>query len=194
MSRRYAEGTSVDTTLLRRKKHAQIARVRRTAARRKRYENIQREIVANKYLSVDECSWAAGHFEGEGTISLSSQGKIGQPRCVISLASTDIEVIQFFQERWPGYFGKTKSKPQHKQAYVWRTNTQSNVLKFIKDIEFHLRTTRVRTKAALMVEELEDRLQHTERDPERTKRSMIRAAKMRVLNQRGVPEHLRKKP
>src|SRR5690242_14193138 len=49
-----------------------------------------------------ELAWAAGMFEGEGTVTISAAGRHGYTRPVVTLANTDRQVVDFFQARWPG--------------------------------------------------------------------------------------------
>jgi hypothetical protein len=48
-----------------------------------------------------ELAWAAGLFEGEGSVRINKPTRRCCGALLASVVNTDIEVVQFFQERWP---------------------------------------------------------------------------------------------
>lgn len=106
-----------------------------------------------------DLAWAAGVFEGEGTVMLSSSGhhdavtgeRMPYSRLVVVLASTDLEMVQFFQQRWPARVIRTyvpRTSRNARLAYEWRP-AMVNALQFLWDIEPFVRSRRVREKIAL---------------------------------------------
>src|SRR3990172_12809075 len=85
----------------------------------------------------DDRIWAAGHFEGEGTVTISGASRRGYTRPLVVLASTDFQVIEFFNERWPGtirtYQPKSKTG-RAKLARVWSLNSFEAVRAFLLDM------------------------------------------------------------
>ena len=132
--------------------------------------------------------WAAGHFEGEGTITIASGGRKGLPKPRVSLASTDKSVIEFFHARWPGYL-RTYIPPSKnnlaRRAYYWQLTANDKVEGFVLDIRPHLQTERVRVKADLILEDIAERVQ-LRRSEEAVQGRWARMAKMRALNRRGL--------
>jgi hypothetical protein len=71
-------------------------------------------------MSSFELAWAAGLFEGEGTVRINVPTRRNCGALLVSVVNTDREVIDFFQRRWPGYM-KTAHRPslRHRPAWVW---------------------------------------------------------------------------
>jgi len=132
--------------------------------------------------------WAAGHFEGEGTITIVSGGSNSLPIPRVSLVSTDKSVIDFFHDRWPGYLRSCIPKSVNglaREAFIWQLKANDAVEGFILDIQPYLQTERVRTKADLILEDIRERVQ-LRRTDEVVQRRWERMARMRALNRRGI--------
>lgn len=124
-------------------------RQRRADARAARIETWKRNI------GPAELAWAAGHFEGEGTISISAERRNGYARPLASLASTDREVIELFSAWWPtSIAGKKPRIPtaNARPVYRWEINSASKVRAFIDQIGQYLRTERCRAKFEIVSE------------------------------------------
>lgn len=124
-------------------------RVARALARAERIEEWKREI------SPADLAWAAGHFEGEGTISISSESRNGYARPLASLASTDRAVIDLFCGWWPTSIAGKNPRvptPNARAVYRWEINSAIKVRAFIDQIAPHLRTERCRLKFAVVSE------------------------------------------
>ena len=118
-------------------------RVARADARMKRIEEWKRDI------SAADLAWAAGHFEGEGTISISAERRNGYARPLASLVSTDRQVIDLFSEWWPTSMAGKKPRiptPNARPVYRWEINSAVKVRAFIDQMYPHLRTKRCRAK------------------------------------------------
>lgn len=130
-------------------KYQVVSRVERAKARHARVEAWKRNI------SPADLAWAAGHFEGEGTISLSAERRSGYVRPLASLASTDLQVICLFSEWWPtSIAGKKPRYPtaNSRAVYRWEINSAMKVRAFIDQLQPYLRTERCRAKFALVSE------------------------------------------
>jgi hypothetical protein len=66
-------------------------------------------------------AWAAGFFEGEGSISISSRKSVGEHGMMfVEIAQVDPAPIDWLNERWPG--GKYLCRPKTENArpfYRW---------------------------------------------------------------------------
>lgn len=124
-------------------------RIKRAEARMARIEEWKREV------SPADLAWAAGHFEGEGTISLSAERRDGYCRPLASLASTDRQVIAYFDSWWPTSIAGKKSRiptPNARPVWRWEINSAVKVRAFIDQIRPHLRTIRCQEKFDLVSE------------------------------------------
>lgn len=136
------------------KRYQAKERNRRAVARATRIEAWKREIAPA------DLAWAAGHFEGEGTISISAERRNGYARPLASLASTDRQVIELFSEWWPtSIAGKKPRFPtaNSRAVYRWEINSAAKVRAFIDQLMPYLRTVRCRAKFEL-VSEFTDRV------------------------------------
>ena len=89
---------------------------------------------------MDECeiAYAAGLFDGEGSISLVRQriARFHSPQ--VSVASTDREVLEWLQKRWGGSIvTKQPRKAAHSVSYDWRL-TDRRALSFLQLIRPYL--------------------------------------------------------
>lgn len=168
------------------KRYQAKERARRAAARTARIEAWKRDI------DPTALAWAAGHFEGEGTISISAERRSGYARPLASLVSTDRQVIELFSAWWPTSIAGKKPRtpsPNARPVYRWEINSAAKVRAFIDQLQPYLRTERCRAKFELVSEFTDKVLAPHEgkikpRHPEYI-------ALIRRLNQRGrtVLEH-----
>lgn len=71
-------------------------------------------------MTPTELAWAAGLFEGEGTIRINKPSMRNWGTLCASVVNTDSDVTDFFQARWPGYLKPCGvSKPNHRPAWMW---------------------------------------------------------------------------
>jgi hypothetical protein len=121
-----------------RAKHNEASRAAREAA-----------LASRPSWPVEDLAWAAGMFEGEGTVTISMSR--GYSRSAVMLTNTDFEIVDFFQARWPGRVHLRKANPRHKPAKVW-VLMANQVIGFLEDVGPYLRTTAERRKFALVLE------------------------------------------
>jgi LAGLIDADG-like domain len=158
------------------------------AARRVAHEaERERRLSERQRFPAEELAWVAGLFEGEGTVSISRAGRHGYSRNLVSLTSTDKEIIDFLHSRWPGKIGtrQPKNSPRARQAFVWSLYGWA-MMPFLLDIEPHVRTSRVREKIALGLESQRAR-QTGSRDPAYPAKMEQYRVRMSELNRRGRP-------
>lgn len=67
-----------------------------------------------------ELAWAAGLFEGEGTVRINKPSLRSWGAVCVSVVNTDRQILDWFQARWPGYMkAATGLQPNHREAWVW---------------------------------------------------------------------------
>lgn len=99
----------------------------------------------------EDLAWAAGCFEGEGTVTIVRGGRLGYSRGVVSLTNTDREIVDFYRARWGGTVAARKRQKAHyRQAWVW-TIGGARMLPFLLDVVSHLRTSAERRKFELAI-------------------------------------------
>jgi hypothetical protein len=132
-----------------------------------------------------ELAWAAGLFEGEGTVTMVNGGREGYVRSLATVTSTDPDVLESFMRMWPGQFRSVgQPTPRAREAWKW-TVEGDTLIAFLLDLRPHIRTPRVAAKFDLLIEVQRIRRPGS-RDP--NYKSMLQAyrERMRVLNLRGV--------
>lgn len=142
--------------------------------------------AASTDVPAADWAWAAGMFEGEGTVTITRSGRRGYTRPLVVLTSTDRSVIDFFNERWPGCVKTYQPRGNARVAHVWTLNVRPAIRDFLLHLLPHLRTERVRTKALLVIEDVDARAQGA-RSPEYLTRCHERRERVAELNRRGAP-------
>lgn len=137
----------------------------------------------------DDLVWAAGLFEGEGTIAIAIRRQDETYRMLCSVGNTDRSVIEFFQDRWVGWLQPGYGKgPRRRPSWSW-TVVGPRAENFLRMIESHIRTARVRSKLDLALafrrRQSNDPAIYWAPDYRPALREIYE--RMRVLNRRGVP-------
>ena len=165
-------------------RHRRLWQERRRERLRARRERILARVRPNRRERI----WAAGLFEGEGTITIRSTGAAGHTMPEVSMVSTDAQVVEVFQTLWPGHTERYTPKSRTgraRQAIRWKRNATEAVEGFLLDLYPYFKTARVRTKADLLMEDIRDRVE-LRLTPGRKQRLRARMARMRRLNRRGT--------
>ena len=70
-------------------------------------------------------AWAAGIFEGEGSINIIPN----RPSCAsLQVSMTDLDILERLQDIFGGYiYTKQKQKPHHKQGWTWQMSRKADV-------------------------------------------------------------------
>lgn len=85
----------------------------------------------------DIIPWAAGLFEGEGTIAIKKYG------IRIAIAMTDLDVLQSFKDNFGGsLIEEKKRQSHHKQCWKWYLTTNESTYNFLKKIMPYLHERR----------------------------------------------------
>jgi hypothetical protein len=131
-------------------------------------------------------SWAAGLFEGEGTISIVNGGYLGYTRSTVQVTNTDAEIIDIFQRYWPGHIVRFRPRGTNARPVIkWELNSRPKICAFLRVIAPEIRTSRNRARIALMLEAEAFRLQGTHKSGYKKACQQFRE-RMRILNRRGV--------
>lgn len=150
---------------------------------------LQKVEAWRRYISPADLAWAAGHFEGEGTITLmgTMDSHDGRVRPLACLCSTDRQIIAMFSAWWPSSAsGKTPRKPTKNAnlVYRWEINSAAKIRIFIDQILPHIKTDRCRRKFEL-VSSIADKMLASHRG-KRKPRYPEELAEIRRLNRRGT--------
>lgn len=166
---------------LKQRKYTEADRQARLKARRERLAKRKRP---HRRLRI----WAAGLFEGEGTITIRSEGHADRTRPEVSMVSTDAQIVAVFQDNWPGRIERYVPPSKNglaREAFIWKRNATEQVEAFLLDLRPYLETERMRSKAALLLEDIRDRVQ-LRLTSDRKARLLRRMARMRAMNRRGI--------
>ena len=73
----------------------------------------------------NELAWAAGIFEGEGSINIIPN----RPSCAsLQVAMTDLDILVRLQDIFGGYiYEKKKQKTHHKKSWTWQLTRKADV-------------------------------------------------------------------
>jgi hypothetical protein len=83
-------------------------------------------------LSDIEAAYAAGIVDGEGSIYFSRNRTSRWPSPIVSVASTDRELLEWFRSRLSGSIVQKRTyQPQHASSYDWKL-TDRRALEFMK--------------------------------------------------------------
>lgn len=157
---------------------------RRDAAKADAVAATTEAVEAKRVRDPIACAMAGGLFEGEGTATISMHGRPGYSRCVVSLTSTDHEIVTWLNDRWPGSI--TDYPPRraaHRPHWTWRLNGDA-VLPFLMDIDPYLVTARKREVVRLVVACQQARWEGRRRDGYLDKIGEFHQ-RVKILNRRG---------
>lgn len=94
-------------------------------------------------------SWAAGIFEGEGTITIAVRNQDRTFRLVCIMSNTDRQMISIFHTWFDGWVQPAYGeRPGRKPAWSWTVSGPAAV-KFLEQVSPYFRTLRVRRKCDL---------------------------------------------
>jgi hypothetical protein len=141
-------------------------------------------------VTPEELAWAAGMFEGEGSVRINAPSPRNLGALLCDLPNTDEQVVAFYQQRWPGYMRQVLTPEDGSRRDFWRWRCAARVAAgFLSDVLPYLRTDRVREKALLGLEfQAGKSTTHAIcRAPEYAARQRDYYDRMTALNLRGRP-------
>lgn len=162
-------------------------RRRRARLRAEKWEKRRSRIYYRNQPSMENCIWAAGYFEGEGTVTLSPDGR-GGARPSVSVTSVNHEVTDFFRDCWGGFISERIPKSKNgyaRRAYTWVINAGEPIECFIEDLLFYIKAPAIRQKMELVLSDIRDRAPYQRCFMARS-RSRKRMLLVRALNHRGT--------
>ncbi len=137
-----------------------------------------------------DLAWAAGVFEGEGSIRINPSTKRNNGALLVDMVNTDPEMVQFFQTYWPGYMrGPLSRRGDGNWRDYYRYRSAAWVAaRFLTDVLPYLRTERMRGKAelGLAYQAQKSKLSTVNRTPEYRARQVWFYEQMAALNLRGA--------
>lgn len=134
-----------------------------------------------------DLAWAAGLFEGEGTVTIAVRNSDSTYRLIVTVGNTDGEVVDYFHQRWDGWkqpaYGE---RPGRQPAWYW-TVAGPRAETFLTQLRPYLRTSRVQAKADLGLEFRRCQSRRTSVSQAEGYKDTQRALyeRMKVLNLRG---------
>jgi hypothetical protein len=104
-------------------------------------------------LSDTEAAYAAGILDGEGSVYLSRNRRSRWPSPMVSVASTDHELLEWLRSRAGGSIVQKKTyQPQHARSYDWKL-TDRRALMFLEIVRPFLVIKRKITRCDLLLDE-----------------------------------------
>jgi hypothetical protein len=98
-----------------------------------------------------ELAWAAGMFEGEGSVRINAHTQRNRGALLVDLANTSAEVVAFFRDRWGGSLREYVPGGNRRTYYRWRAASRMAAA-FLNDVLPYLRTATYRERALLGLE------------------------------------------
>lgn len=137
-------------------------------------------------MDTRDLCYAAGFFDGEGTISIGTQVRpYGRGRyfsLCCSVANTDESIIQWWNEQWPAHLSTRRyDHPKYQPLHRWQIE-RKKAAAFLHDIEPFLRQKR---SQALLGLELDGMMGPQRMTDEEYERMISIHAEVSALNRRG---------
>jgi hypothetical protein len=92
-----------------------------------------------------ELAWAAGLFEGEGSVRISKPAFRNWGTLNVDVPNTDKEIVDFFAQRWAGSVHYTAAHARQREVWRWRCAARQAAA-FLEEIRPFIRTSRVRER------------------------------------------------
>ena len=104
-------------------------------------------------LSDTEAAYAAGILDGEGSIQFARQRKSRWPSPIVSVCSTDRELLEWFRSRLGGsIIQKHAHSPNHKISYDWKL-ADRRAIDFLQSVRSFLVIQRKIARCDLLLQE-----------------------------------------
>ncbi|GAE33193.1 LAGLIDADG family homing endonuclease [Halalkalibacter akibai] len=105
-------------------------------------------------LTLTEAAYLAGIIDGEGTITLSKMHLTENRRPIISIASTDKELLVYIKQLVGGYITTKKNynPASHKDSFVLTIKNKKDIFSTLNYIVPYLRITQKKKRATLILE------------------------------------------
>jgi len=104
-------------------------------------------------LGDTEAAYAAGILDGEGSIQFTRNRKQRLPSPIVSISSTDYELVKWFRTRLGGSIVRKRTyQPHHSPSFDWKL-TDRRALEFLKIVRPHLVIQRKILRCDLLLSE-----------------------------------------
>lgn len=134
-----------------------------------------------------EKAWAAGLFEGEGSVRINKHTKKNRGALLVDIANTDEQLVRFFLVRWGGVITQYAAIEQRRGYWRWRC-ASTMAARFLTDIAPYIQSDDKRARIALGLEyqSQKSKLQRVNRSNDYRIRQTLYYDRMRILNLRGI--------
>ena len=138
-------------------------------------------------MKATDRAWAAGILEGEGAVRINSQTSRNTCHLMVSITSTDREMVDWFGDHYGGTVRPTTTRPECKPAWRW-TIAAGQAAAFLRDVVVYCRVPRIIEKIdlALWFQDQKSTDQRVNRSEEYHRWQEGFHAEMARLNQRGA--------
>lgn len=103
---------------------------------------------ADLMSTIQDICYAAGFFDGEGSVLIQKPGRTCSYRLRVSASQTTVEPIEWLRQRWGGSVRIRKAKENRKTVWEWAITTQL-ALKFLTDVRPFLLVKREQADIAI---------------------------------------------
>lgn len=131
-----------------------------------------------------ELAWAAGMFEGEGSVRINKATKRNHGALLCDMSNTIPEVCAFFAEHWGGTLKHIDAPAPRRAFWRWRVAARA-AARFLRDIRPYVRTERYRRRVDLGLEYQEQKRSGHNRTVAYLAAQERYYEEMRALNVRG---------
>lgn len=135
-------------------------------------------------MTPRELSWAAGFFEGEGSVRISKPAARNWGSLAVDVPNTDEELVRWFAARWGGSVSEHRAVGRRRRYWRWRISS--------KQAAIFLRAIRPYVVSARVAQRIDHGLAFQEQKEQRRSDEEYRQAQweaywwMAELNARGV--------
>lgn len=141
------------------------------------------------WTDIDK-SWAAGFFEGEGSVRINKATCKNLGALIVCIVNTDPSCIEFFQKEYPGYYKITQCKGNRKIAYRWIISSLK-AMNFLETIRPFIKREVVLNKIDLGIEFQKQKVSRHLISDEYRSTQFSYYLQMQLLNRRGNANNYR---
>lgn len=114
-------------------------------------------------MTDGELAWAAGLFEGEGSVRISKPALRNWGSLCVDIPNTDLQIVEFFASRWVGSVKHYGESGRRREYWRWRSSSK-NAAAFLADIRPYVQTDRVRERIGHALEFQAQKAQRSDYD------------------------------
>lgn len=99
------------------------------------------KVIATIEATEADIMWAAGFFEGEGSVRVSRPATRNRGSLLVDVGNCCEELVRFFADRWGGSVSYYGGKGRRREHWRWRAPSLK-AAKFLLAIQPHLRSAK----------------------------------------------------